>query len=71
VHRFHDQQVEITIREVTVEQGATWLLSLSTHEALPMPTTAPTLRRERPGVHVEGIVAWAWIPQPGTAVPTS
>lgn len=75
VHRRRDQHVEVTVREVAQQQGSTWLMSLSKRpehqEALQLPLSRKsTARHQGPDFHVEGVVAWAWIPQPGTDVPT-
>lgn len=74
VRRKRASLAEITVREVAIQHGVTWLLTLSTkaehQEALRVPpsrTGAP--RHDGPGFRVEGIVTWAWIPQPGTLVP--
>lgn len=71
VNRFCDDTVETTIREVAVYAGDIWLMSLSNHPehqaALQVPR-ASYLRPsdDGPGFQIEGVVAWAWIPQPGT-----
>lgn len=71
VHRLRDQDTEVTVREVMPQDGDTWLMSVSTRaehqEALRLPRNR-TPRHEGPGFRVEGVVAWAWIPQPGTTV---
>ena len=76
VNRFRDDAVETTIREVAVYAGDIWLMSLSTHPehqvALQVPRAGQQRsRHEGPGFRIEGVVAWAWIPQPGTTVPTT
>lgn len=75
VHRRRDQDLEVTVREVAQQHGATWLMFLSKRpehqEALQLPLSRKsTARHQGPDFHVEGVVAWAWIPQPGTDVPT-
>lgn len=76
VHRLNGLQAETTIREVAVQRGETWLLSLSTHPEHQTPVQVAASprqqpRHEGPGFRIEGVVAWAWIPQPGTTVPTA
>jgi hypothetical protein len=75
VRRQRDRLSEITVREVAIQHGVTWLLTLSTkaehQEALRVPPSRTgTPRHDGPGFRVEGMVTWAWIPQPGTLVPT-
>jgi hypothetical protein len=76
VNRFRGDAVETTIREVAVSAGDIWLMSLSTHPehqiALQVPRAGQQRpRHEGPGFRIEGVVAWAWTPQPGTTMPTA
>lgn len=74
VRRFIGQQAETTIREVAVQQGETWLMSLSTHPEHQTSVQVASSARQRPrhegpGFRIEGAVAWAWAPQPCIGVP--
>jgi len=73
VRRIVGRQAETTIREVAVQHGETWLMSLSTHPEHQTPVQVASSTRQRPrhegpGFRIEGAVAWAWVPQPAAGV---
>lgn len=70
VHRQRGKLIEITIREVVVSEGRTWLTSCSNKAEFQEALLVPNYKVERrtsgsPDFRIEGVVAWALMPEPG------
>ncbi len=70
VQRQRSKLIEITIREVMISEGRTWLLSCSNKAEFQDALLVPNYRVEKrssgsPDFKIEGVVIWALMPEPG------